>query len=89
MEITTTQLTEQQSKAWLGMAETKNMVASTLAKEELAAQTILMLPNAPDHQTIDDGKKKIWFNISYTSPIFLIGQVGTYAFLKTTKVKVQ
>ena len=69
MELTTTQLTEQQSKAWLGMAQTKNVVASTLAKEELAAQTILMLPNAPDHQTIDAAlaayRKKVLDVIDY------------------------
>ena len=54
MELTTTQLTEKQSQAWLGMAQTKNVVASTLAKEELAAQTILMVKVNADHQTIDE-----------------------------------
>ena len=69
MELTTNTLTEQQSQAWLGMAQTKNVVASTLAKEELAAQTILMVKVNADHQTIDEAlaayRKKVLDVIDY------------------------
>jgi hypothetical protein len=35
---------------------------------------------------IDDGKKKIWFVVTYTSPLDIAGEEFTYAFMKTTKV---
>jgi hypothetical protein len=35
---------------------------------------------------IDDGKKKIWFVVTYTSPLDMLGQQFSYAFMKTTKV---
>ena len=38
---------------------------------------------------IDEGGKKIWFNISYTLPSFLIGKEQIYAFIKTTKVNLK
>jgi hypothetical protein len=38
---------------------------------------------------IDDGKKKIWFVITYTSPSEMMGREWTYAFMKTTKVTVK
>ena len=69
MELSTNTLTEKQSQAWLGMAQTKNVVASTLAKEELAAQTILMVKVNADHQTIDAAlaayRKKVLDVIDY------------------------
>lgn len=38
---------------------------------------------------IDDGKKKIWFVITYTSPLDIVGKEFSYAFMKTTKVTVK
>lgn len=38
---------------------------------------------------IDDGGKKIWFDITYTSPIDIAGAKFNYAFIKTTKVTVK
>lgn len=69
MELTTTKVSEKQSQAWLAMAETKNLVAATLAKEELAAQQILMAPLGSNHATIDDAlaayRKKVLDVVDY------------------------
>lgn len=38
---------------------------------------------------IDNGKKKIYFDVTYISPLNLAGREFCYAFIKTTKVTVK